>query len=143
MEEVKETYLKMADTRLSNSSVTSSAVRLLGAEVTYKWENLVEADPVPSKFDTTSTAQTEVQFMGWNNPKISIRGIVDENDDIPNAINFELLKKFAMATTNTYLFDDIFAPTGSKVAIVNFSIPRVATSKNKKYDYSLELVETL
>jgi len=140
----------MTDARLSNSSVTSSAVVMRGSEINYSWNNFVEENPIPSLFNSdadsqTGNAQTEIQWMGWANPIYKIQGILDEDGDVSNRMTFNLLKDFASNTgSNLYLFDDLFCPSGAKVIIKNFNILRMARYKNtSKYTYSLNLMETL
>lgn len=135
----------MNDVRLSNSSVTSSAIRLRGAEVSYGWGNLIEDQVVPSRFLTSSDAQSEVQFMGWENPKYSIRGYLDESSDrFTSGINFTQLKAFAKSTGSTYLYEDTFASSGVKISIISFDVQKVAPDRaSEVYAYSIRAIETL
>jgi len=134
----------MADAKLSNSSVTSSAIRLRGARVTFAWKNLTEEEPLPSLFASTD-AQSEVQFMGWLNPSYTITGVLDESSDrLTDGISLSLIKSFAKATTSTYFIDDEFAPSGTKVVIPSFTVIKSASDRDDKiYNYSIKLTETL
>jgi len=132
----------MTDARLSSSEVTSSAIYLRGAEITFKWNNLIEPNVIPSLIDTSSDAQTEAHYMGWQNPSYTIRGLIDETGDSSNVLTLSLLKQFAQVTSSLYLYDDVFAPTGTQIIIKDFTIPRVATYKTKIYDYTINALTT-
>lgn len=130
----------MADIRLSNSVITSSAIPLQGASLAVGWKNLVSVPVFPAVY-TGSDAVTEVQFMGWENPIYSIRGYLREGTS--GTITYSLLKQYAKATSSTYLYDDIIASSGVKVAVMTFDVQRRAVDKDDNiYDYSIKLVET-
>lgn len=133
----------MADIKLSDSSVTSSAIVLQGAEANWALTLYVEEQPAPGKLAATD-AQSEVMFNGWSNPLISIRGYLDESADaLANSIDFSLLKSFAKSTGSTYLIDDVYGTLKIKLREVN--VRRVApTDKiSQVYEYSIRAIETL
>jgi len=140
----------MSDARLSNSSVTSSAINIGASEVLYGHNNLIEENPVPGLFSAdadsqTGNAQTEMQWMGWVNPTYKITGVLDQDGTGSTRMTLTLLKDFATNTSSDlYLFDDRLCPSGAKVLMRNFTIPRIAKYKNsEKYIVSINLVETL
>lgn len=51
----------------SNNISTTSAIKLLNAEISYSWKNLVTTDPSNSSYGSV-----ESQFSGWENPQISL-----------------------------------------------------------------------
>lgn len=134
----------MTDIQLSDSSVSSGAITLRGAEINYSWNNLIENDPIPSVFGTASDAQNEIQFMGWQNPQYKIRGFLDESSDaISSGMSLALLKSFAKSTGSTYVFDDVFSTAGTLVKIKSFNVRRMAAEKDDKiHQYDFTIIET-
>ncbi len=140
----------MSDARLSNSSVTSSAIDIGASEVLYSHNNMIEENPVPGLFNAdadsaTGNAQTEFQWMGWINPTYKIQGVLDQDGTGSTRMTLSLLKDFATNTSSSlYLFDDRLCSSGAKVLLKSFSLPRMAKYKNsEKYIVSINLVETL
>ena len=123
------------------------AVCLQGVEITYKWSNFTKIPDVPSKFAATD-AQVEVDFNGWTNPTIIVRGIMDANDSSTNAITLALLKLFAKEKVNPiYIYEQHLFPTAntSMVQVVSFDVSkRKNDDKNEgRLDFTINLVETI
>jgi len=138
----------MADLTLKSSGINGgTAVNLQGADVTYKWNNYVNVPDVPSKFAATD-AQVTTDFLGWTNPVVIVRGVIDTNNAATNSITLALLKSFATEKTNdVYVTETVLFPTidTSLVQIRSFTLKRArANDENEgRIDYSIELVETL
>jgi len=61
------------DVTISNPTVAAGATLELNArEVEYNWSGLHNANPVPGKADIVET-----DVSGWENPVITIRGVID------------------------------------------------------------------
>jgi hypothetical protein len=130
----------MADIRLSNSSVSSSAIPLAGAEISVGWKNLTSVPVYPGVY-TDGTAVSEVQLLGHQNPIFSIRGFLQETES--DAMLYSLLTDFATSTDSTFVYDDIIASSGQQVVIESFDVNKRAIHKNDQiYDYSIKLVAT-
>ena len=138
----------MADITLKSSGINGgTAVNLQAVSIIYKWNNYVNQPDVPAKFAATD-AQVEVDFLGWTNPTIVIRGVVDTNTAASNSLTLALLKLFTQEKTNAvYITDDLLFSVAdtSIVQIKSFDISRAyAEDINEgKYNYSIHLVETL
>jgi len=129
------------DVRLSDSTVSSSAIICRGSQLNLGWKNFVNVPPFPGQF-TGSDANGEVQFLGWENPQYSLRGVLLQ--DQTSSLTLTQLKSFAKSTGSTYLYDDILASDGTQVKITTFDVTRNAKDKHDNiYDYSIKLVETL
>jgi len=137
-----------ADITLKCSSVNSgTAVTLQGVELTYKWSNYLKVPDVPSKFAATD-AQSVTNFMGWTNPSIVIRGIMDTNNSLSNGVTIALLKAFAKEKTNPiYIYEKDMFPVAdtSKIKIHTFDLSKRKADDNNegRVDYTISGVETL
>lgn len=82
---------------LTNSAINSgSAVRLLGGEFSYSWQNLIDAPPVATGF-----GNTEVQMSGWENPLINLTFYIPV-DNIPSStMTWALWNQFTKNDTVT------------------------------------------
>ena len=85
---------------LYNSAVNSGlSVWCAGATISYGWQNNVNVDPVPGKFDIV-----EGDVTGWQNPIITITGTLDIDDDTVHYLDNRVIKSFARANaTQTYI----------------------------------------
>jgi hypothetical protein len=86
---------------LQNTSLsTSTAVRLLNAEFTYGWKNLINANPSNTVFGTTETVMN-----GWENPRMTIRFYIPIDNTPAGSMTWALWNEFAKAeylgSTNT------------------------------------------
>lgn len=130
----------MADTRLSNSAVTAGTsahtggiYSLGGTRITYDWDNFIEIPDIPGK-NSASTAQVTGSWNGWTNPAFVIEGIFSEDETDNSKVHLATLRrlctnnKISSSTfTDTYLYDDVFAPSGVKILVDSFSVDRAAT----------------
>lgn len=134
----------MNEAKLSDSSVNASPIRIRSPEISYGWGNLTEQEPIPGKFPSTD-ANNEIQFMGWENPRFVIRGLLDESPTaLSDGMTLALLKSFAKSTGSTYLYDDTFATDGTKIKIESFNVQKNAKDKTAQiYNYSITALETL
>jgi hypothetical protein len=136
------------DLTLKSSGINGGvAVELNGVDITYKWNNYVNTPDVPSKFAATD-AQVELQFLGWTNPTMVVKGIIDINNLTSNQLTIALLKLFAKEKTNAvYITEkDLFpTPTTSLVLISSFDLKKSKDSDDNenRWDYSILLIETL
>jgi len=86
-----------ADITLQHTDVNGGvAVELNGATVQYGWKNLTNADPLIGHNDIA-----EVDYAGFENPTLSVQGIIDVDDITANRITQSLLMDFAQADTST------------------------------------------
>ena len=90
----------MGQIQLKNSDVNSgTAVWLTAAKLTFGFKNLTKTDPAEGKFDTI-----ESDYGGFENPRITINGQIDIDNEPANSITPILLYNFGTATQNpTYL----------------------------------------
>jgi hypothetical protein len=87
----------MADITLQHSLVNGGvAVALKGVSVNYNWKNLFNVNPAVSKFDIVPG-----NYMGFENPTISIRGVMDMTDIDSNELNQSHLINFCTLLTTT------------------------------------------
>jgi len=78
----------MAYVKLYNVSVNGGVIfTISGTKVSYVWKNITNYKPVPGKFDVS-----EVDVAGFENPKISLSGVIDSNAD---STTMGILKSFA------------------------------------------------
>jgi len=150
------------DIKLKNTNINSgNEVSLLGAKLTYSYNNLTRSAPLVNKFELVET-----QYAGFENPKINISGFIDTNSTDTNLISQKYLIDFAKikydnTTPNTlylkvntgdkptYLIgaESTTAATTSqyvKVVINDFKIDIDAKDSDVAYlwRYSLTLTET-
>jgi hypothetical protein len=136
------------DITLKNANVNGgTAVTLQGVEVTYSFNAFVNVPDVPSKLAATDS-QVVVDFMGWTNPQIVLRGVIDTNNVVSNTVTLALLKAFIKDyTAVTYLYDDLFWAVAdtSKVQLISLSLSKSKDSDNEegRVDYTIKMVETL
>ena len=86
---------------LTNSNINSgSPMKLLAAQISYKWVNLVSVYPRPGAFDITPTT-----MQGWQNPGINITFILEQNNPTTGTINMSQLMQVVKNSTSalTYL----------------------------------------
>lgn len=139
----------MADITLTNASVNSgTAVELNGAEFRQTHKNYIDVAPTPGKHSTITTdAQTVVDFLGWTNPVIVIRGVIDANNVPTNGVTVAFLKAFAKAKTDVYITETNFYPTAntSKIQIetIEFSKTKEGDTNEGRIDYTITAFETL
>ena len=115
------------DTKLSSSAVNSGVPVSLGVtSINYAHKNNIRSPQIPSKF-TTSDAITETDFVGWENPKIVIQGVFKDKQPVTNGATITLMKSFAKNTTSTYILDDFFFPSYTKLQIESVTFDRKAT----------------
>jgi len=73
---------------METASVNSGvAVTLNGISVKYVWKNLTNVKPVPGAYATT-----EADVGGYENPTLTLGGVIDVNSD---STTLELIKDFA------------------------------------------------
>ncbi|MAH49944.1 hypothetical protein CMI37_29265 [Candidatus Pacearchaeota archaeon] len=138
----------MADVNLKSSGINGgTAVNLQGVDITYKWSNFINVPDVPSKFAATD-AQVEVDFIGWTNPVIVIRGVIDTNNAPTNSITLALLKSFLTEKTNAvYIQETVLfsAADTTQVQLKDMSLSRSKMNDHNegRMDYQITMVETL
>jgi len=136
------------DLTLKSSGINSGvAVELNGVDVVYKWSNYTNKPDVPSIFAATD-AQVEMQFMGWTNPTIVVRGIIDADSTTSNHLTIAFLKAFAKEKTNAvYITEKTLYPAAdtSLVIISSFDLKKAKDSDDneRRWDYSITFYETL
>lgn len=105
------------------SSSAQGKLDLNGAEISFAWQNNVASPDFPSKI-TTSDVVGSTDFLGWENPKISINGNFDAVDD---STFFSSLKAFAKETGSVVIYDPIFFTAGTQqIQVGSFSCNRRA-----------------
>jgi len=98
---------------LSSSAVNSGvAVDISGVEISVVHKNSIKTPNFPAKF-TTGDAIGAVDFLGYENDKVTINGIWNEKTN-PLLAN---LKAFAKETSSVYLYDPIFFSTPQQIQI--------------------------
>ena len=89
--------MSASDITLQHPNVNGgTAVQCNGATIRYAWKNLIRADPVEGKHDIC-----EVEYAGFENPKIILTGTIDVDDTSSNVITQSLLLDFAQACDGT------------------------------------------
>ena len=154
----------MSAITLTHASVNGGvAVDLGAADVSYGWKNLTKTDPVEGKFDISET-----DYSGFENPIITIRGVMDVDDATANQITQALLIDFALLRSTTPITLTVQAGGGTankgklrgrpaagysvggsltttmKVVIDSFDISFSTTTaeEGQRWDYSITLQET-
>lgn len=79
------------DITLKNSNVNGgTAVSLRGGTVTYNWKNRTQVKPLVSTYDNV-----EADFLGFENVRLSVSGVIDSGDNSSNIVTQELLMDFS------------------------------------------------
>jgi len=99
---------------ISNSA--QGKLNLKGSEVSFAWKNNVVSPDFPSKI-TSGDVIGSTDFLGWENPKITIDGWFD---GISDTTFFSTLKEFAKSTGgDTVIYDPIFFTDGTQLIQIN------------------------
>lgn len=144
-----------------NVTITDGSVIDTGAtEVIYNWGNFTPVSNIPSKdvTDTWNNRLGVVDYLGHENPTISITGMIDTGKNIPTSIHFvpdrisvEILGSFIRCGSVIYFYDNKITPLtglGSQATILkNCKIRRTVQYQSGDdfghlLEYSLDLVET-
>jgi len=75
-----------------------TAVKLNLAHWTFSWKNLVRTNPIDAKYDIA-----EVDYTGFENPRIVIRGVIDADTADTDVITQTLLVDFVTLRSETPL----------------------------------------
>jgi len=111
---------------LSSSAVNSGvAVQIGASEITFAHSNNVRSPSYPGKF-TTSDQIGSVDFLGWENPVLTIQGVFNEKDPANNGATITLLKDFAKETSSVYFKDNLFFTTYQQIQITKLTLNRAA-----------------
>lgn len=149
------------DIQLINPQVNGGvAVTFQGATLNYVWKSLTRATPLTNKFDIN-----EAQISGFENPRITVTGFIDTNDNSANVVTQSLLQDFASnkydgdtnattgtatrlsvstGTSNTYLknydnsADDVIVIVDS----FNMTVDASDSDLGHFWRYTLTLIET-
>ena len=114
----------MTDTRLSSSAVNlGTAVLLGGTDFTFAWKNNINSPVLPGK-TTTSDSISEVDYVGRENPIVTIRGVFDEKNLVSNGMSVSLWRDFAKLTTSCTIYDDIFFTSGQSISLESMNMSR-------------------
>jgi hypothetical protein len=158
----------MGSTKLSNSAITSGThtnadgVYSIGAiSVSLAWDNFITVPPIPMNFNTT-TAHATGSFNGWENPTYRIDGLFEEKSASTTSVHVNTFQRLitndrlnSSTFTQTYLYDDIFAPDGIAILVDAIDFNRAAsetdetaanstpTTKGTLVRYSMTVRETL
>jgi len=114
----------MTDTRLSSSAVNSgTAVLLGGTDITFAWKNNINSPVLPGK---TSSADSisQVDYVGRENPIVSIQGVFNEKNLVTNGMSVSLWRDFAKLTTSCTIYDDIFFTSGQAISLESMNMAR-------------------
>lgn len=142
----------MGETSLSCSAVNSGTPVNMGAtKIQLGWNNFVKDEVRVGRF-TTGDAIGEVDFVGWENPKVQIEGVFDINQSISNWMTLSLLKDFAKTTGSVYISDSALYTSYTEVQVKGFKATRepgmgahttAGTIEGSLIQYSLEAIETI
>jgi len=112
---------------LSNSTVNSGTqVDIKATEITFKHANNLRS-PSKAGFFTTSDTIGEVDFMGWNNPTLTIQGLFDEKSASSNTATISLMKSFVKDTnSSTYFKDNLIFTSSQQVQLGALTLNRNA-----------------
>lgn len=95
---------------------------LSGSKVDFALKNNVSSPDFPAKI-TTSDVIGSTDFLGWENPVVSIVGTFDEFST-PKVSTF---KAFAKETTSVLIYDPVFFTAGTQlIQILDLSFSRDA-----------------
>jgi len=87
----------MVDATFTHASVnTGTAVTLAINNVSFGWSNLIKADPATSKYDIVPADK-----VGFENPKLTISGVIDQDAIPTNGLTQALLTDFAALKSTT------------------------------------------
>lgn len=158
--------MSATDVTLQHTDVNSgTAVNMNVHSVSYGWKNMASVSPIQGKFDIATA-----DFVGFENPVMTITGTIDVDDGTSNMVTQSLLMDFAQADlssgdltltvtaageggTGTYLkgrpstgYSVGGTYTNSlKVQVlgfsINFGVPE--SREGRIWNYNLELVETI
>lgn len=140
----------MANTTITDTDVNSGdSINLLGAEITWSFQNFVTASAAPGKSTSLSWENrlAKADYRGHENPIFTINGGFDSDDDTSDNITLNLLKDLATSGNTKYLYDDIFANTddyasGMPIQIISIKASRSTDSEDGHYiNYNIEFVE--
>ena len=99
---------------LKASSVNGGAeVKLNAKNVTYAYTNNLKATPIASSYELT-----EVEHRGWENPRITIRGVIRDVTE-SNEITEVLLKEFARTKGEQVTLRVVWGSTGNEKTFSN------------------------
>ncbi len=136
---------------LTNSQVNSgTTVKLNQITYTYSWKNLAGAEPVPGKYGKTSA-----DMRGWENPIITLSGVINVDDADSNTMTMDLLIDFAkertadttlliyLGATPYVLRDEDKGSSGISVQVINFTLKGDTNTKDGHIiEYDLAVQET-
>ena len=112
---------------LSSSAINSgNPIYLDGVDITVLHVNNINPPEAPGKFTTSDTVGA-VDFVGWNNPAVTIHGLFKANSGATDRLTVPLEKSFAKETTSVYLYDPAFYTSSQIIQIEEISMNRKTT----------------